>query len=84
MQGARGGRRGLRSEQLHWSAALQTSSCQLLSSGLPAQCSKHKPDVAQLVEHLTPELCRDQMVLGSTPGGRTFSVGCSPMQNLVL
>ena len=32
-----------------------------------------KPAIAQLVEHLTVELCSDQMVPGSIPDGRIFS-----------
>ena len=39
----------------------------LLSNGI-------KPAIAQLVEHLTVDLCSDQMVPGSIPGGRTFSL----------
>ena len=33
---------------------------------------KVQPAIAQLVEHLTVERCRNQMVPGSIPGGRTF------------
>jgi hypothetical protein len=32
----------------------------------------NKPAIAQLVEHLTVDICSDQMVPGSIPGGRTF------------
>jgi hypothetical protein len=45
-----------------------------------AQISRHKPAIAQLVEHLTGEICSDQMVPGSIPGGRTCCAWCSPMQ----
>ena len=38
----------------------------LLSNGI-------KPAIAQLVEHLTVDLCSDQMVPDSIPGGRTLS-----------
>jgi hypothetical protein len=31
-----------------------------------------KPAIAQLVEHLTVDICSHQMVPGSIPGGRTF------------
>ena len=30
------------------------------------------PAIAQLVEHLTVKDCRNQMVPGSIPGGRTY------------
>ena len=31
------------------------------------------PAIAQLVEHLTVDLCSNQMVPGSIPGGRMFA-----------
>jgi hypothetical protein len=31
-----------------------------------------KPAIAQLVEHLTVDICSHQMVPGSIPGGRMF------------
>ena len=31
-----------------------------------------KPAIAQLVEHLTVDVCSNQMVPGSIPGGRIF------------
>ena len=39
---------------------------------VPAICmhSRHQPVIAQLVEHLTVEVCSDQMVPGSIPGDR--------------
>ena len=33
-----------------------------------------KPAIAQLVEHLTVEVCSNQMVPGSIPGGRIFEI----------
>ena len=33
-----------------------------------------QPAIAQLVEHLTVERCRNQMVPGSIPGGRIFDM----------
>ena len=35
---------------------------------------KAQPAIAQLVEHLTVERCRNQMVPGSIPGGRIFDM----------
>ena len=35
---------------------------------------KTRPAIAQLVEHLTVERCRNQMVPGSIPGGRIFDM----------
>ena len=32
-----------------------------------------KPAIAQLVEHLTVDCCRNQMVPGSIPGGRILN-----------
>ena len=46
-----------------------------------------KPAIAQLVEHLTVELCSYQMVPGSIPGGRIctdLSFGCSAGSNILL
>ena len=43
-----------------------------------------KPAIAQLVEHLTVELCSDQMVLGSIPGSRTFCVVLAHAEATVL
>ena len=40
------------------------------------KCSRKytgKPGIAQLVEHLTVELCSYQMVPGSIPGGRILA-----------
>ena len=39
--------------------------------GLHLSCLQHsEPAIAQLVEHLTVDICSDQMVPGSIPGGR--------------
>jgi hypothetical protein len=35
-----------------------------------------KPAIAQFVEHLTVDICSNQMVPGSIPGGRTFFTVC--------
>ena len=35
-------------------------------------CAKYTPAIAQLVEHLTVDWRRNQMVPGSIPGGRIF------------
>ena len=35
------------------------------------------PAIAQLAEHLTVDICSNQMVPGSIPGGRTF--GAKPI-----
>ena len=46
-----------------------------------------KPAIAQLVEHLTVELCSYQMVPGSIPGGRIctdLSFGCSAGSNILI
>ena len=46
-----------------------------------------KPAIAQLVEHLTVELCSYQMVRGSIPGGRIctdLSFGCSAGSNILI
>jgi hypothetical protein len=41
----------------------------------------NKPAIAQLVDHLTADLCSDQMVRGLIPDVRTFFAWRSPIQN---
>ena len=42
-----------------------------------------KPAIAQLVEHLTVDVCSNQMVPGSIPGGRIFGLGSSYVSSFV-
>ena len=42
----------------------------ILARNISTNSAIDKPAIAQLVEHLTVDMCRNQMVPGSIPGGR--------------
>ena len=64
----------IRSNQLSYETSARFMRTSMPLSFCPGQARQapaaSKPAIAQLAEHLTVELCSNQMVPGSIPGGR--------------